>query len=200
MFQTDAGRTARIRPLNAAAWPLVIERQRLPRLGLSTLNSMAFGLAVYASPGSLPPHDARLASSCWSSSTGRGFHPQGPDERFQSCRLHLILLSQASWRNRCNLREFDWLRIARGDLDRRTLLADERTALTDLFWLGYSGRQVPEVCQTGARTGVAASCTVAATRARNSTAEIGDESVALSAAVPLSRVVALAGDFALSNG
>ena len=49
MFQTDAGRTARTRPLSAAAWPLVIERQRLPRLGLSTLNSMAFGLAVYAS-------------------------------------------------------------------------------------------------------------------------------------------------------
>jgi hypothetical protein len=30
-------------------------------------------------------------------------------------------------------------------------LADERAAQTDLFWLGYSGRQVPEVCQTRAR-------------------------------------------------
>jgi len=39
---------------DAAAWPLVIRWQRLPRLGLSTLNSMAFGLAVYASPRSLP--------------------------------------------------------------------------------------------------------------------------------------------------
>lgn len=37
----------------------------------------------------------RLASSCWSSSTGRDSHPQGSDERFQSCQLHLILLSQA---------------------------------------------------------------------------------------------------------
>ena len=46
MFQTDAGRTACTRPYSAAAWPLVIERQRLPRLGLSTLNSMAFGLAA----------------------------------------------------------------------------------------------------------------------------------------------------------
>jgi len=55
MFQTDAGRTADTRPSGAAAWPLVIERQRLPRWGLSTLNSMAFGLAVYASPSSLPP-------------------------------------------------------------------------------------------------------------------------------------------------
>ena len=54
MFQTDAGRTARTRPSGAAAWPLVIERQRLPQWGLSTLNSMAFGLAVYASPSSLP--------------------------------------------------------------------------------------------------------------------------------------------------
>ena len=32
----------------AAAWPLVIARQGLPRLGLSTLNSMAFGLAAGA--------------------------------------------------------------------------------------------------------------------------------------------------------
>ena len=39
---------------SAAAWPLVEQMQRLPRLGLSKLNSMAFGLAVYASPRSLP--------------------------------------------------------------------------------------------------------------------------------------------------
>ena len=38
----------------ASAWPLVIARQRLPRLGLSTLNRMAFGLAVYASQRRLP--------------------------------------------------------------------------------------------------------------------------------------------------
>jgi len=86
----------------AAAWPLVIERQRLPRLGLSTLNSMAFGLTVYASQDGLPHHHGRLASSRWSSFTGRGSHPQGSDERFQSCNLHLIPLSQTSWRNRCN--------------------------------------------------------------------------------------------------
>ena len=95
MFQSDAGRTACTRPYSAAAWPLVIERQRLPRLGLSTLNSMASGLAVYASQCGLLQHHARLASSCWSGSTGRAFHSQGSDERFQSCRLHLIPLSQA---------------------------------------------------------------------------------------------------------
>jgi hypothetical protein len=67
--------------------------QWLPRLGLSTLSSMAFGLAVYASQCGL--HRARLASSCWSGSTGRAFHPHDSTERFQSCKLHLILLSQA---------------------------------------------------------------------------------------------------------
>ena len=95
MFQSDAGRTACTRPYSAAAWPLLIQRQRLPRWGLSTLNSMASGLAVYASPSELPQLDARLASSCWSGSTGRAFHPQGSDERFPSCRLHLVLHSQA---------------------------------------------------------------------------------------------------------
>ena len=79
----------------ATAWPLVIERQRLPRLGLSTLNSIAFRLAVYASQCGLLQHHARLASSCWSGSTGRAFHPHGSAERFQSRQLHLILLSQA---------------------------------------------------------------------------------------------------------
>ena len=39
--------------------------------------------------------DARLASSCWSGSTARDSHPQDSYERFQSCKLHLIPLSQA---------------------------------------------------------------------------------------------------------
>jgi hypothetical protein len=40
-------------------------------------------------------HHARLASSCSSGSTGRDSHPHGFAERFQSCKLHLIPLSQA---------------------------------------------------------------------------------------------------------
>ena len=76
-------------------------KAKAPVKGLSTLDSMAFGLAVYASPGSLPHHDARLASGRWSGATGRAFHPQGSAERFQTCILHVIPLSQASWRNRC---------------------------------------------------------------------------------------------------
>ncbi len=72
---------------SAAAWPLFIERQRLPRLGLSALNSIAFGLAVYASQDGLPRRHARLASGRWSGATGRAFHPQDSDERFQICFL-----------------------------------------------------------------------------------------------------------------
>ena len=68
-------------------------RAKAPTKGLSTLNSIAFELAVYASQCGLLQHHARLASSCWSGSTGRGFHPLGSDERFQSCGLHLIPLS-----------------------------------------------------------------------------------------------------------
>ena len=56
-------------------------------LSISKLNSMAFGLAVYASQCWLPRPHARLASSRWSDATGRAFDPQGSDERFQSCFL-----------------------------------------------------------------------------------------------------------------
>jgi len=59
MFQTDAGRIVCTRPCSAATWPLVIKRQRLPRLGLSTLNSMAFGFGA----GTVP--------NAWSASRGR---------------------------------------------------------------------------------------------------------------------------------
>ena len=87
---------------SAAAWPLVEQMQRLPRLGLSKLNSMAFGFAVGTVPNArsaswseLPQYHAKLASSCWSGSTARDSHPQDSYERFQSCNLHLIPLSQA---------------------------------------------------------------------------------------------------------
>jgi hypothetical protein len=77
-------------------------KAKAPVKGLSTLDSMAIGLAVYASPGSLPHHDARLASGRWSGAAGRAFHPQDSTERFQVSFLHPILLSQASWRKRCD--------------------------------------------------------------------------------------------------
>ena len=75
---------------------LGMKKAKAPTMGLSELNSMAFGLAVYASWSELPQYHAKLASSCWSGSTGRAFHPQNSDERFQICKLHFIPLSQAS--------------------------------------------------------------------------------------------------------
>ncbi len=95
MFQSDAGRTACTRPLLCSSVAPERPSAKAPTMGLSTLNSMAFGLAVYASQCGLLQHHARLASSCWSGSTGRAFHPHGSAEKFQSCQLHLIPLSQA---------------------------------------------------------------------------------------------------------
>jgi len=86
MFR-DAGRIAYTKPLQCSSMALGISKAKAPTKGLSTLNSMAFGLAVYASPGSLPPHGARLASGRWSGATGRAFHPQDSKERFQICFL-----------------------------------------------------------------------------------------------------------------
>ena len=84
---SDAGRTARTRPLQCSSVAPGMPTAKAPAIGLSTLNSMAFGLAVYASQCRLPRPHARLASSRWSDATGRAFHPQGSDERFQSCFL-----------------------------------------------------------------------------------------------------------------
>ena len=96
MFQSDAGRTAYTRPLRCSSVALGHRRAKAPTKGLSELNSMAFELAVYASWSELPQYHARLASSCWSGSTGRGSHPQGSDERFQSCKLPRIIHQQLS--------------------------------------------------------------------------------------------------------
>ena len=87
MLQTDSGGTAGTRPLRCRSVAPGMQTAKAPAKGLSKLNNMAFGLAVYASPGSLPPHDARLASGRWSGATGRAFHPQGSNERFQICIL-----------------------------------------------------------------------------------------------------------------
>ena len=100
----DAGRTAGTRSLRCRSVAPGIRKARAAAKGLSTLNSMAFGLAVYASQCGSPTPHARLASGRWSGATGRAFHPQGSTERFQSSLLHLIPLSQASCRNRIDRR------------------------------------------------------------------------------------------------
>ena len=75
-----------------------------PRVVISGLIRTAFDLAVYASQGRLPTHHARLASGCWSGSTGRdwlpaGFHLKG----FKLPTILLVCLFPASlayWRQR----------------------------------------------------------------------------------------------------
>jgi hypothetical protein len=95
MFQSDSGRTACVRPLRHSSVAPGMQKAEAPTKGLSELNSMAFGFAVYASWSELPQYHAKLASSCWSGSTERDSHPQGSAEGFQICRLHLIPPSQA---------------------------------------------------------------------------------------------------------
>src|SRR5262249_47776449 len=62
-----------------AAWPLVSQKQRLPR---GVFRRSIAWLSDYASQSGLPTPHARLASGRWSGATGRAFHPQGPAERF----------------------------------------------------------------------------------------------------------------------
>ena len=63
---------------------------------ISGLNRTAFDLAVYASQGWLPTRHARLASGCWSSSTGRDWLPAG--FHLKGFTVVTILLSRASSR------------------------------------------------------------------------------------------------------
>ena len=83
----------------AAAWPLVLEWQRLLRKvfrrSIAWLSDSLHTLRVRVAP----PH-AMLASGRWSGATGRAFHPQGSDERFQSCYYISSSLPELSWRNR----------------------------------------------------------------------------------------------------
>src|SRR5436190_9065732 len=75
------------RPLRCSRVAPGMRKAKAPAKGLSTLNSMAFGLAVYASQCGLPTPHARLPSGRWSGATGRAFHSQDSAERFPSCFL-----------------------------------------------------------------------------------------------------------------
>ena len=75
------------RPLRCSRVAPGMRKAKAPTKGLSTLNSMAFGLAVYASQCGLPTPHARLTSGRWSGATGRAFNPQDSAERFPSCFL-----------------------------------------------------------------------------------------------------------------
>ena len=66
---------------------------------------MAFRLAVYVSRLGYPsPRKTRfqvLVRLSWA-----GFHPQGPDNRFQTHVMLVILLFQASWHNQTETYHF----------------------------------------------------------------------------------------------
>ena len=108
MFHSDAGRTADTRPFQCRDVALGARKAKAPTKGLSTLNSMAFGLAVYASPDGLPHHDARLASSRWSDATGRAFTRRVPTKGFRMSPYYHSPCPSSAWRNlldrRCQMR------------------------------------------------------------------------------------------------
>ena len=103
----DAGRTAGTRPVRCSSVAPGIRTAEAPTKGLSTLNSMAFGLAVYASQWGSPTPHARLASppeADWSDTTGRAFDPQGSNERFQGAYSISSPFPKLAWRNRIDRR------------------------------------------------------------------------------------------------
>ena len=92
---TPAGPIAPDHPRCIDTAPAKIKTKAPATRLLSRLNHTASALAVYASQGGSPLHHARLASGCWSSSTGRVWLPAGFLRKVSRCILHLILLSQA---------------------------------------------------------------------------------------------------------
>ena len=73
--------------------PAYVQNEGSTRLSLSGLNHTTFDLAVYASQGESPHRHARLASGCWSSSTGRDWLPAG--FHLKGFKLPTIPLSRA---------------------------------------------------------------------------------------------------------
>ena len=150
---SDPGRTDRIRPLRCRSVAPGMRTTKAPAKGLSRLNRMAFGLAVYASQAGLPRHHARLASGCWPGSPGRAFHPQGSIERFQICFLHLILLSQASWRNAITCCASQFLRQPPYPVgwSKHCLCLDRRTACPGLSYSAVAHLRGLGVAMVGTR-------------------------------------------------
>jgi hypothetical protein len=107
MFRSDAGRTAYTRPYGAAAWPLVIERQRLPRKvfrrsiallsnSLSTLRSADYSNATQ---DSLPVAGQALLDGL--------FTRKVPMKGFKVVNYILFPFPRLSWRNRCDRVQYE---------------------------------------------------------------------------------------------
>jgi hypothetical protein len=89
----DAGRTASTRPVQCRSVALGHRTAKAPAKGLSALNSMAFGLTVYASPGGLP-HMTQDSLPAVGQTLLDGLLPAGSQRKVSEC-LHLLLLSRA---------------------------------------------------------------------------------------------------------
>ena len=111
------------------------------RVVISGLNRTAFDLAVYASQGWLPTHHARLASGCWSGSTGRDWLPAG--FHLKGFKLPTILLSRAFLARGQTL-----FLVPRRRAEQRTGLARNPGVLKPLSPL----EETPRRLQTGVRT------------------------------------------------
>ena len=95
MFHTDAGRTAGARPIRRCGMAPGHRKAKAPAKGLSTLNSMAFGLAVYASQCGLSrPTQYSLPAAGQALPDGLSTR-KIPMKGFRAVFLHLILPSQA---------------------------------------------------------------------------------------------------------
>jgi hypothetical protein len=102
MFHSDAGRTADTRPLQCRDVALGARKAKAPTKGLSTLNSMAFGLAVYASQCGLPrPTQNSLPAAGQALPDGLSTR-KVPLKGFRYASYMSSSLPKLSWRNRAN--------------------------------------------------------------------------------------------------
>ncbi len=76
-----------------------VGKTEAPAIGLSKLNSMAFRLAVYASPDGLPTYDARLASGAGQALPDGLSTRKDSYERFQICFYISFPFPKLAWRN-----------------------------------------------------------------------------------------------------
>ena len=103
MFHSDAGRTADTRPLQCRDVALGARKAKAPAKGLSTLNSMAFGLAVYASQCGLPrPTQNSLPAAGQTLPDGLPTR-KVPMKGFRYAFYISSSLPKFSWRNRAYL-------------------------------------------------------------------------------------------------
>ncbi len=99
---TDAGRTACTRPIQCNGVAPGHRTAKAPAKGLSALNSMAFGLAVYASQCWLPsPTQDSLPAAGQALPDGLSTR-KVPMKGFRSASYISSSFPKLSWRNRCD--------------------------------------------------------------------------------------------------